>query len=62
MPSRQERRKQVRDAAKAPVAAGAAGVGAAAAAGANVNVNPLGDWTTQSKDPYVGPGGCVLAS
>jgi hypothetical protein len=64
-PSRQERRKAERDAAKrAPARAGAAGAaganqGAAGAAGAaaalgnlNVNMNPpLGDWTTQAKDP-----------
>jgi len=53
MPSRQERRKAERDAAKrAPAKAGAAG---AAAALANLNVNPLGDWTTQAEDPCVGP-------
>jgi TPR repeat protein len=64
-PSRQERRKAERDAAKrAPARAGAAGAaganqgaaGAAAAALANLNVNvnpPLGDWTTQAKDPTV---------
>jgi TPR repeat protein len=67
--SRQERRKAERDAAKraAPARAGAAGAagaeganqgaaGAAAAALANLHVNvtpPLGDWTTQAKDPYV---------
>jgi TPR repeat protein len=61
-PSRQERRKAEREAAKrAPARAGAAGAaganqGAAGAAAAlanlNVNVNPpLGDWTTQAKDP-----------
>ena len=56
MPSRQERRQAERDAAKrAPGRAGAAGGAGAAAAGANMN--PLGDWTTQAKDPYVGPGG-----
>ena len=60
-PSRQERRKAEREAAKrAPARAGAAGAaganqGAAGAAAAlanlNVNVNPpLGDWTTQAKD------------
>jgi TPR repeat protein len=61
-PSRQERRKAGREAAKrAPAraaAAGAAGAnqgaaGAAAAALANLNVNvnpPLGEWTTQAKD------------
>ena len=51
MPSRQERRKAERDAAKrAPAQAGAAG---AAAARANVNVTQLGNWTTQAADPYV---------
>ena len=51
-PSRQERRKAERDAAKrAPAQAGAAGAGGAAAARANVNVNPVGDWTTQAEDP-----------
>jgi hypothetical protein len=61
-PSRQERRKAEREAAKrAPARAGAAGAaganqGAAGAAAAlanlRVNVNPpLGDWTTQAKDP-----------
>jgi TPR repeat protein len=64
-PSRQERRKAERDAAKrAPARAGAAGaaganqdaagVAGAAAALANLNVNvnpPLGDWTTQEEDP-----------
>ena len=66
MPSRQERRKAERDAAKrAPARAGAGGAaGAAGAAGgagaagaaaalANLNVNPLGDWTTQTGDPMV---------
>ena len=57
MPSRQERRKAERDAAKrAPAKTGAGG----AAAGANVNVIPLGDWTTQAEDPYVGPGGIAV--
>jgi hypothetical protein len=47
MPSRQERRKAERDAAKrAPAQAGAAG-----AAAARANVNPLGGWTTQADDP-----------
>jgi hypothetical protein len=56
MPSRQERRKAERDAAKrAPALVGAGGAGGAAAAGAGVNVIPLGDWTTQAKDPNVGP-------
>jgi hypothetical protein len=52
MPSRQERRKAERDAAKrAPGQAGAAGAGGGAAARADVNVNPVGDWTTQAEDP-----------
>ena len=52
MPSRQERRKAQRDAAKrAPGQAGAGGAGGAAAARANVNVNPVGDWTTQAEHP-----------
>jgi hypothetical protein len=60
-PSRQERRKAERDAAKrASVQAAAAGAaetgGAAAAAPPNANVNVyLGDWTTQSKNPEVWP-------
>ena len=54
MPSRQERRKAERDAAKrAPAQARAAGAGGAAAALTTVNVNPLGDWTTQAEDPSV---------
>ena len=50
MPSRQERRKAERDAAKrAPGQAGAAG-----AAAARVNPrNSVGDWTTQAADPDV---------
>jgi len=54
MPSRQERRKGERDAAKrAPAqarATGAAGAAVAAAALANLNMNvkPVGDWTTQA--------------
>ena len=62
-PSRQERRKAERDAAKrTPARAGAAGAAGAAAALANLNVTPLGDWTTQAKDPYVRPDGhCLLA-
>jgi len=53
-PSRQERRKAERDAAKAPAKSGAGGAaGAAAAARTNVNVNPVGDWTTQTEDPNV---------
>ena len=61
MPSRQERRKAERDAAKrAPAQAGAAGApgaAGAAAALANLRVNPGGDWSTQAEDPVVGPGG-----
>ena len=49
-PSRQERRKAERDAAKAPAKAGAAG---AAAARARVHGNPVGDWTTQTEDAEV---------
>ena len=61
MPSRQERRKAERDAAKRALAQpagaggtepGAADADAAAAALANVDMNaqPLGDWTTQAED------------
>ena len=58
MPSRQERRKAERDAAKrAPAQAGAAGAAGAAAALANLRVHPDGDWATQAADPEVGPGG-----
>ena len=56
MPSRQERRKAERDAAKrAPAQGGAGGAAGAAAALANlnVNVNLGGDWTTQTGDPNV---------
>jgi hypothetical protein len=54
MPSRQERRKAERDAAKrAPARAGAAGVAGAAAALADSGVDPGGDWTTQAEDPNV---------
>ena len=60
MPSRQERRKAERDAAKrAPAQAGAAnaaGAAGAAAAAANERVNPRdpgGDWTSQAEDPAV---------
>jgi len=69
-PSRQERRKAERDAAKrAPARSGAGGAGGAAAARAagaaaalaNLTVNPLGDWTTQAEDPYVEPVGHRLA-
>jgi hypothetical protein len=56
MPSRQERRKAERDAAKrAPANARAAGSGAAASAagaGVNVNVNPVGGWKTQQENPW----------
>jgi hypothetical protein len=52
MPSRQERRKAERDAAKrAPAKAGAGGAAGAAAARTDVNVTPLGDWRTQAADP-----------
>ena len=62
MPSRQERRKAERDAAKrAPAQAGAVGAAGAAAALANLNVNPLGDWTTQLENPSVGPGGYCMS-
>ena len=60
MPSRQERRKAERDAAKrAPGQAGAAGAtgaagAAAAAARAEVDVNPPGDWKSQAEDPAAG--------
>ena len=51
MPSRQERRKAEREAAKrAPAQAGAAGTGCAASARVNMNVNPGGDWSTQASD------------
>jgi len=61
MPSRQERRKAERDAAKrAPARAGAGGAAGAVAARTDVNVNSLGDWTTQAEDPYVGPTDTVL--
>ena len=60
MPSRQERRKAERDAAKRPsgqagagAAGGAGGARGAAAARANVNMNPVGDWTTQADNPFV---------
>jgi len=62
MPSRQERRKAERDAAKrAPAQAGAAGAAGAAAALANLRVNLDGNWTTQAEDPSVGPRGDCLA-
>jgi len=67
MPSRQERRKAERDAAKrAPGQAGAEGAGGAGGAAAtlanlNVNANPVGDWTTQTADPHVWSGGYCLA-
>jgi hypothetical protein len=56
MPSRQERRKAERDAAKrAPGQAGAKGAAGVAAglAKLNVHVNPVGDWTTQASNPMV---------
>ena len=54
MPSRQERRKAERDAAKrAPGQAGAAGARGAAAARTHVHANPVGDWTTQAKNPWL---------
>ena len=48
---------------RVPDQAEAAGVAGAAAAIANLdmNVNPVGDWTTQAEDPYVGPVGYCLA-
>ena len=49
MPSRQERRKAERDAAKRAPAQG----GAAGAAAARANVSPGGDWTTQHGDQNV---------
>ena len=55
--SRQERRKAERDAAKRAPRAGAAGAAGAAAALADLNVNAVGDWTTQTENPDVGPGG-----
>ena len=59
-PSRQERRRAERDAEKrTPAQAGA--TGAATAARADVYVSPLGDWTTQADDPFVGPSGYCLA-
>jgi hypothetical protein len=53
MPSRQERRRAARDAAKRAPGARAAGAAGAAAALADVNMNPVGDWTTETADPYV---------
>jgi hypothetical protein len=51
MPSRQERRKAERDAAKrTPAQAGAAGARGAATAPTNANVETGGDWTTQNGD------------
>jgi hypothetical protein len=56
MASRQERRKAERDAAKrAPAKTATSGAGEAAAAREHVHVTPLGHWTTQAEDPYVGP-------
>jgi len=61
-PSRQERRRAQRDTAKRAPAEEVAGRGAGvAAARANVNVNPIGDWTKQVEDPYVGPDGYCRA-
>jgi len=52
MPSRQERRRAERDAAKrAQAQAGAAGAAGAAAALADLDVNAGGDWTTQAANP-----------
>jgi hypothetical protein len=48
MPSRQERRRAERDAAKRAAQAGAT---APAAALVTVSTNPGGDWTTQEGDP-----------
>ena len=60
MPTRQERRRTERDAAKrAPTKAGAAGSTGAAAAREDVHVNSLGDWKTQAEDPSVGPTVCL---
>ena len=58
MPSRQERRKAERAAAKRAPSPGQAGASTAAGAAAaianlNVNVDPGGDWTTQEKDPSI---------
>ena len=53
MPSRQERRKAERDAAKRAPRASAAGAAGAAAALADSDVNAGGDWTTQTEDPMV---------
>jgi len=52
-PTRQERRKAERAAAKrAPVRAGASDARGAAAARAHLNDNPGGDWTTQTEFPF----------
>ena len=57
MPSRQERRKAERAAAKrAPAQAEASGAAGATAALANLRVDQGGDWTTQTENPVVGPG------
>jgi hypothetical protein len=53
MPSRQERRKAERDAAKRAPRADAAGAAGAAAALGNLGMNVGGDWTTQAEDPWV---------
>jgi hypothetical protein len=59
MPSRQERRRAERDAAKrAPAQGGAARAAKAAraadvaAALAHLDMNAGGDWTTQTEDPF----------
>jgi hypothetical protein len=51
MLSRQERRKNERDAAKRAPRAGTAGAAGATAALADLIVNPLGDWRTQAERP-----------
>ena len=56
MPSRQERRKAERDAAKVTTkaaAAGAVGARGATSTRAHANVTPLGDWRTQTEDPFM---------
>jgi len=65
MPSRQERLKAERDAAKrAPAQAGVAGAAGAAAALAHVNLNPRdpgGDWTTQAEHSTVSALGAEIS-
>ena len=51
MPSRQERRRVERDAAKRAASAGQAGAAGAGAAAAAAAAAPLGDWTTQTSVP-----------